>query len=158
MRRGYSSVASKSFSIGQTLFTGITELLRSLFVLLRLTAKQQGVFLSTSSLILGTTPLVLMVIFFRPRLKSFWLCRVQHVRCTFSKLLSGSPIPMKMIFVTWAGFPSASISPVSFRYSFTRMISSKISPASRFRMKPILAVLQNAQFWAQPICVDTHTE
>ena len=154
----YSSTASSNFSMGHTLLTGITDERYSLFVLLRLTARQQGVFLSTSSLILGTTPEVLTVMRLAPMLNRLWLCSVQHTRWTCSRLLSGSPMPIKMMFVTWAILPSASRMPLSFRYQFTWRISSRISPASRFRVKPIFAVRQKAQFWAQPICVETHTE
>ena len=75
--------------------------------------------------------------------------RERTAASTASRLSRGSPIPMKTTFV--ASSPAASAASRATRNWCT------ISPAVRFRRKPMVAVAQKAQARVHPDCDDTHT-
>mmetsp|Transcript_150649 Transcript_150649/g.288672 ORF Transcript_150649/g.288672 Transcript_150649/m.288672 type:complete len:244 (+) Transcript_150649:330-1061(+) len=70
---------------------------------------------------------------------------------TFSKLLRGSPMPMKTMLTSFG-------KPCSRTMRRAVHTCTRISSAFRFRTKPMVPVLQKAQAREQPTCEDTHRE
>ena len=109
---------------------------------------------SPSRRIIGTSPLVETVTWRWEKLGPSSSSSSSSAALSWSKLWSGSPIPMNTRLVSGRG---AGPSPSSTSRRLARWTWSTISPAVRCRASPMVPVMQKVQPSAQPTWVETQS-
>ena len=139
------------------LLIGTSRSRTSSVVAWKLTASRQPISVAVRA-ISGTTPLVDRVMRRRPRAMPSLSITTFIASRTFSKLYSGSPMPMSTMFeisrVSTLGTPLTGHSPRSSRASMTW---PTISAAVRLRTSFCVPVWQKEQVSVHPTCEEMHS-